>query len=60
MRVAALASVQLFDGRESTSANIGGRLPSMLDQAGFNSVSVRDRWRTPIGTLEIFSAARPA
>ena len=58
MRVAVLV-VQLADGRESTSANVEGRLPAMLAEAGFAAVSVRDRVRTPIGTIEIVAGERP-
>ena len=55
----AVGSVQLLDGRETTSANIAGELPGLLDEGGFSEVAVRDRLRTPIGTLEILTAERP-
>jgi ubiquinone/menaquinone biosynthesis C-methylase UbiE len=60
MHVAVRATVQLLDGRETTSANIAGKLPRILEEAGFAAVAVRDGLRTPIGTLEIFTAERPS
>jgi ubiquinone/menaquinone biosynthesis C-methylase UbiE len=59
MRVAALATTQLLDGRETTSANVAGKVPGILEEAGFAAVVVRDALRTPIGTLEIVTAERP-
>jgi ubiquinone/menaquinone biosynthesis C-methylase UbiE len=44
---AAVASVQLVDGRETTSLNVAGKLPALL------GATVADRLRTPIGTIEI-------
>jgi ubiquinone/menaquinone biosynthesis C-methylase UbiE len=59
MRLAVAATVQLFDGREATSANVAGRLPQLLQEGGFAGVSVRERLRTPIGTIEILVGERP-
>ncbi|MFL5895736.1 MAG: class I SAM-dependent methyltransferase [Thermoleophilaceae bacterium] len=58
MRVAFLG-VQLLDGFRTTSSNVAGRLPEILREAGFKRVSVVDRMRTPLGTIEIVSASRP-
>jgi ubiquinone/menaquinone biosynthesis C-methylase UbiE len=58
MRTAFLG-VQLLDGFRTTSSSVAGRLPEMLRDAGFTRVSVVDRLRTPLGTIEIVSAARP-
>jgi len=55
----AVTPVQLFDGRKTTSANVAGKLPGLLDAGGFAGVAVRDRLRTPIGTLEVVTAERP-
>ena len=60
MRLAVLATVQLLDGHETTSASVAGRLPGLLDDAGFATVAVRDRLRTPTGTIEIVTAERPS
>jgi ubiquinone/menaquinone biosynthesis C-methylase UbiE len=60
MRVVAAATVQLLDGRPTTSLNVAGRLPSVFTDAGFDPVTVTDRLRTPVGTIEVLSARRPA
>lgn len=59
MRVVAMFTVQLLDGRTTTSLNVAGRLPSVFTDAGFDPVTVTDRLRTPGGTIEILSARRP-
>jgi ubiquinone/menaquinone biosynthesis C-methylase UbiE len=51
--------VQLLDGFRTTSSNVAGRLPEMLRDARLKKVSVVDRMRTPLGTIEIVSALRP-
>jgi ubiquinone/menaquinone biosynthesis C-methylase UbiE len=56
---AAILPVQLLDGFRTTSANVAGKLPEVLREAGFRRVSVVDRMRTPLGTIEILSAIRP-
>jgi ubiquinone/menaquinone biosynthesis C-methylase UbiE len=58
MRVAFLG-VQVFDGFESTSANVAGRVPEVLADAGFQSVEVTDRFRTPLGTIEVVTGLVP-
>ena len=60
MRVAVAATVQLLDGRPTTSLNVAGGLPRLLADAGFEPVTVTDRLRTPIGTIELVSAGRPS
>ena len=59
MRLSVLASVQLLDGFEVTSANVAGELPRIIGDGGFAGVRVSDRLRTPIGTLEIVTGERP-
>jgi ubiquinone/menaquinone biosynthesis C-methylase UbiE len=56
MRVAFGATVQLLDGRATTSLNVAGGLPALLSEAGLTGVAVTDRLRTPTGTIEIVSA----
>jgi ubiquinone/menaquinone biosynthesis C-methylase UbiE len=58
MRIAFL-SVQLLDGFGNTASNVAGRLPEFLRDAGLKRVSVVDRMRTPLGTIEIVSGIRP-
>ena len=52
-------NVQLLDGFRNTSSNVAGKLPEFLRDAGLKRVSVVDRMRTPLGTIEIVSAIRP-
>jgi ubiquinone/menaquinone biosynthesis C-methylase UbiE len=53
MRVAVTATVQLLDGRATTSLNVAGRLPDLLREAGLRQVTVPDRLRSPTGTIDI-------
>jgi ubiquinone/menaquinone biosynthesis C-methylase UbiE len=55
----AFVGVQLLDGFRTTSSNVAGRLPEFLRDARLKRVSVVDRMRTPLGTMEILSAVRP-
>jgi SAM-dependent methyltransferase len=55
----AFVGVQLLDGFRTTSSNVAGRLPDFLRDARLKQVGVADRMRTPLGTVEIVSAARP-
>jgi SAM-dependent methyltransferase len=57
MRVAVL-TVQMLDGFDVTSGSVAGRLPATLREAGLEDVSVTDRVRAPIGTLEIVTGLR--
>jgi ubiquinone/menaquinone biosynthesis C-methylase UbiE len=58
MRMAFL-NVQFLDGFRNTSSNVAGKLPEFLRDAGLKRVSVVDRMRTPLGTIEIVSGIRP-
>jgi len=58
MRMAFL-NIQLLDGFSNTSSNVAGKLPQFLRDAGLKRVSVVDRMRTPLGTIEIVSGIRP-
>jgi ubiquinone/menaquinone biosynthesis C-methylase UbiE len=58
MRLAIL-NVQLLDGFRNTSSNVAGKLPEFLRDARLKRVSVVDRMRTPLGTIEIVSGIRP-
>ena len=55
----AFTSVQLLDGFRNTSSNVAGKLPEFLRDARLKRVSVIDRMRTPLGTIEIVSGVRP-
>src|SRR3954454_22548970 len=52
-------NVQILDGFGNTASNVAGRLPEFLRDAGLKRVSVVDRMRTPLGTIEIVSGIRP-
>jgi SAM-dependent methyltransferase len=58
MRLAVLP-VQLLDGFETTSGNVVGALPRVLAGVELDQVTVRDRIRTPLGTIEVLTAERP-
>jgi ubiquinone/menaquinone biosynthesis C-methylase UbiE len=55
----AILPVRLGDGFDVTAANVAGRLPGILEQAGFQAASVTDRFRTPLGTIEVVAANAP-
>jgi len=56
---AMFVNVQLLDGFRNTSSNVAGKLPEFLREAGLARVSVIDRMRTPLGTIELVSGRRP-
>ncbi len=53
---AGFLALQLLDGFENTRDHAAGRLPSMIEQAGFSAVRIEQRWRTIWGSLELISA----
>jgi ubiquinone/menaquinone biosynthesis C-methylase UbiE len=55
----AFVAVQLLDGFRTTSSNVAGRLPEFLREARLKQVTVVDRMRTGLGTIEIVSGVRP-
>lgn len=56
---AAFAAVRLLDGRETTADNAAGRLPAMIEAAGFHPLHPPERIATLFGTLELLSARKP-
>jgi ubiquinone/menaquinone biosynthesis C-methylase UbiE len=56
MQVASMG-FRLFDGGETTEANLRGQLPALIAEAGFTDVSDSERWMTPFGTLSFIRAA---
>lgn len=50
MQVASMG-FRLFDGGESTAANLRGELPGLLCEVGFVDVRETENWMTPFGTL---------
>jgi SAM-dependent methyltransferase len=55
---AAVTTVRLFDGIEVTRDNVGGRLPAILEEAGFEDATESDRFRTVFGSLSLYRARR--
>ena len=56
---AAFWGVQILDGFSNTADNVAGRLPSMIENAGFESVYVFDEVSTIFGTLALVHARKP-
>jgi SAM-dependent methyltransferase len=53
---AGFLALRLLDGFENTRDHAAGRLPLMIEHAGFSSVRIVQRWRTVWGSLELISA----
>jgi len=52
--------IRLLDGAETTGDNLGGRLPALMEEAGFISVAEMYRLMTAFGTLALYRAAVPS
>ena len=52
----AFGLVQLLDGFKTTNANVQGRLPDFIREAGFQNVAVARSINTAIGTFSYFTA----
>ena len=50
--------VQFLDGFETTTANVQGRLPAMIEDAGFQDVRKTAEFATPLGTISILSTKK--
>lgn len=53
-------AVRLLDGFANTADHAAGRFPMLLAAAGFAAVRAGDRFGTACGTLELYSAEKPA
>jgi ubiquinone/menaquinone biosynthesis C-methylase UbiE len=51
--------VQALDGRETTRDSVTGVLPEMMSQAGFLDVRHTRDFATALGTMALYSAAKP-
>lgn len=51
--------VRAFDGFEATADNVRGALPGLFEQAGLVNAAERQRLRTALGTLTLYSASKP-
>ena len=54
----ASTGIALLDGAERTRANLEGRLPDFVRDAGFAEVAEHERWATLFGTLALLRARR--
>jgi 2-polyprenyl-3-methyl-5-hydroxy-6-metoxy-1,4-benzoquinol methylase len=54
----AFVLVQMLDGSRTTLDNVKGRIPDYVRRAGFASVEETSRFRTPMGTLSLYSALK--
>ena len=55
----AATSFRLFDGGETTAANLAGELPTLIAGAGFVDVRETEQRMTPFGTLTFLRAGAP-
>ncbi|GGO84799.1 hypothetical protein GCM10011584_03240 [Nocardioides phosphati] len=53
---AAFVPVQLLDGVSNTQGNVEGRVPGLMESAGFTDVMRVHRLRTVFGTFEVLTA----
>ncbi len=51
-------ALALLDGRRNTKPILSGRLPQLIEQAGFEGCTLLHRFGTPVGTLERHVAFR--
>ena len=59
MRLAFRATVQMLDGKTDTQPNADGILPILIEDAGFDKVSLLDGFDTVTGRIDIIRAAKP-
>jgi ubiquinone/menaquinone biosynthesis C-methylase UbiE len=59
MRTAFLM-VRAFDGFSVTAENASGALPRLFEGAGLQGATLQDSLRTPLGTLALYAARKPA
>jgi ubiquinone/menaquinone biosynthesis C-methylase UbiE len=57
---AAFGVVQLLDGFVTTRDSIAGMLPDYMEKAGFNQVAETSRVLTPLGSVSLYKAVKPA
>jgi ubiquinone/menaquinone biosynthesis C-methylase UbiE len=52
--------IQLLDGFKTTADNVNGLLPEFMRRSGFVDVSETVRFATPLGTIALYAARKPA
>ena len=58
LMLVAFYAVQLLDGFETTRHNVAGRIPELMQEAGFEDVSETHREMTMFGTLSLYRGKR--
>jgi ubiquinone/menaquinone biosynthesis C-methylase UbiE len=58
LMAALFLQVRALDGFGVTADNARGRLPALFEQAGLRSVRTTDEFRTPLGTIALYSGTR--
>jgi ubiquinone/menaquinone biosynthesis C-methylase UbiE len=59
LMAALFVQVRALDGFGVTADNAHGRLPQLFEQAGLQSVRTTDEFRTPLGTIALYTGTRP-
>lgn len=59
MRLAFRLTVQMFDGRSDTQPNADGILPLLIEEAGFEGMTLLDSFDTATGRIDIIRAEKP-
>lgn len=59
MRLAFRLTVQMFDGRSDTQPNADGILPTLIEEAGFEGMTILDSFDTATGRIDIIRAEKP-
>ena len=59
LMAALFVQVRALDGFGVTADNAHGRLPALFEEAGLRSVQTTDEFRTPLGTIALYSGTRP-
>ena len=50
--------VQLLDGYDTTRANVKGKIPEFMQEAGFNKVQERAKINTILGTVSLYQGSK--
>ena len=56
----AILGIRLLDGFENTAENVEGKLPAIFEGAGLEQAQQTKSLRTPLGTIALYRARRPA
>lgn len=59
MRLAFRLTVQMLDGRSDTQPNADGILPLLIEEAGFEGMTLLDSFDTATGRIDIIRAEKP-